>query len=209
MSNHIVSPSLMYPFVSWISSPSYCLLCAFCQSAVCVYVCVCVRVWERHNVEDSVGIPPMWFARLSCLLTVMNLIPNEMQQRSLWGRDVLPHPANSSSELVGRTEGTHLLYITVRKREKDFWNYVRLHRENMLGSWIGIKWVPYLVGQVTARHYRPTSKTDFSFNVIIKFCVSTIRYISSIIRIIFVDIYFLCNIHFVRNGSSPPATFKG
>ena len=35
------------------------------------------------NVEHSVGIPPMRFARLSCLLAVMNLIPNEMQQRSL------------------------------------------------------------------------------------------------------------------------------
>lgn len=55
-------------------------LCFFAYELVCVRVfIVCVR----HNAEDSVGIPPMRFARLSCLLAVMNLIPNEMQQRSL------------------------------------------------------------------------------------------------------------------------------
>ena len=57
-------------------------LCLLHISCVCVCVCVCVFMCE-DNVEDSVGIPPMRFARLSCLLAVMNLIPNEMQQRSL------------------------------------------------------------------------------------------------------------------------------
>lgn len=61
------------------------LLFALCLSAyeLCLGVCACVCVCVRHNAEVSVGIPPMRFARLSCLLAVMNLIPNEMQQRSL------------------------------------------------------------------------------------------------------------------------------
>ncbi len=46
-------------------------------------VCVCVYVRVSDNAKDSVEIPPMRFARLSCLLAVMNLIPNEMQQRFL------------------------------------------------------------------------------------------------------------------------------
>lgn len=106
MSNRIVSPSLMYPFVSWINALSFCLLCVFCLSTVlCVFVyvcmCVCMCVCFRDNVEDSVGISPIRFAWLSCFLDVMNLIPNEMQQCSLRRRDVLRHPANSSSELKG------------------------------------------------------------------------------------------------------------
>lgn len=55
----------------------------------------------RGNAGDHVGSPPIQFAPLSCLLTVMNLIPNEIQQSFLRRRDVLRHPANSSSELEG------------------------------------------------------------------------------------------------------------
>ncbi len=57
------------------------LLFALCLYALCVRARVYVHV--RDNAEDSVEIPPMRFARLSCLLAVMNLIPNEMQQRFL------------------------------------------------------------------------------------------------------------------------------
>lgn len=56
----------------------------------------------RDSSEDGVGMSSTQFARLRCLLAVMNLIPNEMQQRSLKRTDMLRHPANSSSELEGK-----------------------------------------------------------------------------------------------------------
>lgn len=93
MSNHTVSMSLTSAFVSWISSLGCCLLCA--------------SLGERA-ARDGVEVSPenFFFLFLShgalVLLAVMNLVPNERQQRSLWRRDVLPHPANSSCWLEGR-----------------------------------------------------------------------------------------------------------
>lgn len=112
------------------------LLFALCLLLIsCICVRVHVYVCARDNVGDSVGIPSMRFARLSCLLAVMNLIPNEIQQRSLWRRDALPHPANSLLSL--KEEGnssTEILWSLLRLNSK-------FHRGNILDFWIRIKQV--------------------------------------------------------------------
>lgn len=81
----------------------------------------------RDSAEDCAGSPPIRFAPLSCLLTVMNLIPNEIKQSSLRRRDVLLHPSNSSSELEGANSSVphiesrlrvHVIFCTAEFAEK-------------------------------------------------------------------------------------------